>query len=119
MLIKDNQLNNAEFKKFFPKLSWERVPRELSKKHTDYFYVGTYEDKKVKIKASIRPSKIMQLSESFKGFDKNGKKAPKGYRGETYEFGSTVEIQVPDKFIKEVDKASNKKNTNKTNKLEW
>lgn len=102
MLIKDGTLNQKKFKTFFKKLTWKKFPRDLSNVRNEFFYIGTYEDDKTIVKATIRPSNVMKLEETFKGLDVNGEQPPQGYRGRTYEFGSTIEISVPDSFVKDV-----------------
>jgi len=102
MLIEKQRLNEQAFKDFFSKLNWKRYPRQLSAKVKEYFYLGTYEDESVIIKVKVRPTLRMEINESFKGFDRDGQKVRKGYKGKTYSFGTTVEVLVDKKFMNKI-----------------
>lgn len=92
MLIKDNKLDIEEFKTFFDKLKWLKLPRKLGQNHTEHFYVGKYEDDERIIKITLRPSLRMQVSESFKNYTLRGELAPKDYKQETCNWGATIEV---------------------------
>jgi len=119
MLIEKEQLNVQEFKEFFPKLSWTRVPRKLGLNHKDYFYIGLYEDEKVIVKASIRPSLRMQVFESFKGRTLEGAVPPEGYKGRLCEWGGSVIVKVDEKFFEKVKEVSKEFTPTKTQMVSW
>ena len=114
MLIKDGNLDFKEFKKFFMKLEWKKVPRKLGPDHSQFFYVAKYEDEEKIIKVTIRPSNVMQLSESFKNRVINtGKAPPKGYKGALADFGTTVEVRVDQSVITKLEKIAKVREKNK------
>jgi predicted methyltransferase len=114
MLIKDQQLDAQEFKKFYKQINWQKLPRQLNKNHSDYFYIGQYEDDEKIIGITLRPNKAMQVSESFKGYSKHGKKLPKNSKEKKVNWGTTVQLRVDQKTfdkIKEIAKEKPKINT--------
>lgn len=120
MLIEDNKLNIKKFKEFFPKLEWVRVPRTLTHDHTDYFYIGTYEDKDLKVSATIRPSMFMQLYETQKNMTQEGKKpttASKSLR--LVNWSSSVEVKVDDSFVSKVKSVAKEQPVNKNEIVSW
>lgn len=119
MLIENEQLNVAKFKEFFNKLSWTRVPRKLGVNHTDYFFIGTYEDDEIIVKASIRPSLRMQVFESFKNRTLEGEIPPEGYKGRLCEWGSSLTVKVDESFFAKVKAVSSELQPVKMQKLEW
>lgn len=120
MLIKNGNLDSAAFKDFFEKLEWKKVPRVLSKKIKEHFFIGFYEDDKMKVEISVRPSKRMQVKESFKNRLKNGNE-PKNPEDPNaiYTFGTSVEILVEDSFIKHLQKIAKTPEIIKIQKLDW
>jgi hypothetical protein len=107
MLIENGKLNVPEFKEFFDQIQWKRVPRSLGPNHSEFFHVGSYEDSDKIIAITIRPSKIMALSETFKNRMLNdGSVPPEGYKGQTNNWGTSVEVLVDDKFIQAVVEAA-------------
>jgi len=120
MLIVDGNLNVEAFKEFFNKLNWVKTPRKLSQDHIDYFYIGSYEDDKKVIKVSVRPSKRMQISESFKNRTVDGEiPNPKASKRGLVNWGSTVTVVVDDKFIQAVKDVSEFRSSEKIQKLSW
>lgn len=103
MLIKDFKLDVEEFKSFYTKIKWQKAPRKLTHDHVDYFYVGEYSDEERVIRISIRPSKRMQISESFKGFDKAGKKLENNPE-KGVNFGTTVEVVISEATLEKIKK---------------
>lgn len=120
MLIEDNILNTKEFKKFFKELDWVRVPRTLTQDHTDYFYVGVYEDSDISIKAIIRPSMYMQLFETFKNRTIDGKKPGQiSNKTKLVDWGASVEVLVDESFMKKVKSVAKEKEPEKRQTLSW
>ena len=119
MLISDGKLNVQNLKSFFPNLKWTKVPRQLSAKCKEHFYIGVYEDSEVVIRASVRPTRFMQISESFKNRDKNGGKLPDSHTGPSFVFGSTVEVKVPEKFIQFLEEHSSAEQQATLAEIEW
>lgn len=115
MLIKDGKFNIEEFKKVHKELKWQKAPRKLGINHSDFFYVGSYEDSEKKINIQIRPSMRMKVQESFKGFDKNGKKVPNG----EFQFGTTVEVVVDNKFVDKIKELALIKPEDSKQKVSW
>lgn len=120
MLIEDSTLNIKEFKTFFNRLDWVRVPRTLTQDHADYFYVGTYEDKDLRVKATIRPSLHMQLFETSKNLTLDGKK-PKitNDRTKLVDWSSSVEVKVDDSFIEKVKSVAKEQELNPPQTITW
>lgn len=107
MLIENNKLNIEEFKAFFDSINWKRVPRNLGQDHSEYFYIGSYEDDDKIVQVTIRPSKIMAVSETFKRrMISDGSIPPEGFKGQVVNWGSSVEVRVDDKFLEAVVKAA-------------
>jgi len=120
MLIKDQILNIKEFKQFFKKLDWVRVPRTLTQDHTDYFYVGLYEDEELLVKVSIRPSLYMQVFETFKNRTVEGKVADKGTTSQRLvNWSSSVEVLVDDSFMKKVKSVAKEQKLNTHQTVSW
>ena len=120
MLINNSELNFAEFKEFFPKINWLKLPRKLGVNHTEFFYKGTYEDDSIRIDITVRPSKIMAVAETFKKRMPNDGSIPiEGYRGQVVEWGSSVEIKVSDTFILDIEAVAGSFVNKATKVLEW
>ena len=120
MLIKNKEFDLPEFKKFYKKMNWIKAPRKLGEKYTDYFYIGKYEDDEKIINISIfTPAMEMQVTESFKGFDKNGKKVSKEYKGKTYQFGTTVQVRITESFLDKIKEISKFRPENKKQIISW
>lgn len=96
------KLNVPELKAMVPKMTWQKELR----KGTDVFYLGMFEDKDIKIKIKIRPSKMAQITESLKNRDSQGKAYPEGRivkEQDLLNFGLYLETKVDDSFIKYID----------------
>jgi hypothetical protein len=107
MLIENGKLNIDEFKAFFPNINWKRVPRKLGPNHSEFFHMGNYEDPEKIIAITIRPSKIMAVSETFRNrLPTDGSVPKEGYRGQLVDWGSTVEVRVDESFLKAVADAA-------------
>jgi hypothetical protein len=120
MLIKDQQLDMGEFKTFYKQMLWRRVPRKLSDNHSDYFYVGTFEDAERIIRISVRPSMRMQVSESFKGYMANGQKAPAGYDpAKLVEYGTTVEVMIDGSVLDKIKEVAVENPQAQTQNVKW
>lgn len=119
MIIKDNKFNIKYFKKFYKEIKWRKIERTLSKTKKEIFYVGKYNDDSSRIKIKIRPSMIMQISESYNGYDKNGNKLPKDHNGNSYFFGNTIEVKIDDQFLSKIEEISEVNNEPTIEKVSW
>lgn len=119
MLIEKETLNIEEFKNFFNKMSWNKVPRKLGKNHKDFFYIGTYEDDNLIVKASIRPSLRMQIFETFKNRTLEGTIPPQDYKGRTCDWGGSLTIKVDENFLNKVKEISKELPPIKMQTLNW
>lgn len=120
MLIDEGQLNVVKFKELFDSMEWVRVPRILTQDHADYFYVGKIEDGDYYVKAVVRPSNIMQLSETWKQcFDQHGKRITAGYRGKRFDFGSTVEVRLSENIMDTIKEAAKDPAPIQVQELNW
>lgn len=115
MLIKDNKFNLDHFKEIYKTLNWQKAPRKLGPDHSEFFYVGTFENDEKRINIQIRPSMRMKVMESFKGFDKNGKKIKDGQ----FNFGTTVEILIDEDFAKKIKEIASVKTEDGIQKVVW
>jgi len=120
MLIEGSTLNTKEFKKFFKRLDWVRVPRTLTQDHTDYFYIGTYEDKDSKVQATIRPSKYMQLFETTKNLTLDGK-IPAKITSSTKlcSWSKSIEVKVDDSFMTKVKSVAKEPEQDEKQIISW
>lgn len=119
LLIEDGQLNFQQFKKIHKRLEWKKVPRELNQKVKDYFYIGTYEDENILVKVSIRPTKYMKVEETFKGRKLDGSVPNKIFKGQTCNWGSTVEVLIDDSVLDEIKKLAKTPKGDATQKVTW
>lgn len=119
MLIENEQLNIVEFKLMFDKLSWIRVPRKLGPNHKDFFYIASYEDDKIIVKASVRPSLRMQIFESFKNRTLEGEIPTETYKGKLCEWGSSVIVKIDEHFLNRVKEVSKDLLPTKTQIVSW
>jgi hypothetical protein len=120
MLINDSQLDIAKFREFFPQITWTKLPRTLGPDHKEFFYTGIYEDDEKRVNLTIRPSKIMAISETYKNrLPMDGGVPPENYRGAVVEWGASVELKVDDKFIAEVETVAQKLVPRTKQTLEW
>lgn len=104
MLIINSILDISEFKVLFPSIVWTKLPRTLGVDHKEYFYTGLYEDDEKRVNITIRPSKIMAISENFKKrMPQDGSIPKEGYNGMLVEWGSSTEVKIDDKLIAEID----------------
>lgn len=104
MLITNNTLDITAFKQFFPSITWTKLPRVLGTDHKEFFYMGLYEDEEKRVNITIRPSKIMAISETFKKrLPQDGGVPAEGYKGILVEWGGSTEIRIDDKFLVEVE----------------
>ena len=106
MLIKDGNLDFSEFRSVVKKLDWTKITRNLDGRRNENFFIGRYEDEFKVIKVSVRPSFKMQISESYKNKTADGKIPSKNYNGPLYNFGTTIEVEIDQSFIDELDKIS-------------
>jgi len=118
-LIKDGKFKLSFFKKFYEQMQWTRVPRQLGPKHPAFFYYGKYEDKFKIVNIRIRPTMFMVVEETVKGCDKNGNKPPTNYRGQTFEFGTTVEVKIDEAFLKKIKDLAQAETTTSIQKVSW
>lgn len=119
MLIENEQLNILNFKEFFPKLTWTRIPRKLGVNHRDFFYIGSYEDDKIIVKASIRPSLRMQVFETFKNRTVDGEIPPPGHKGKLCDWGGSVTVKVDENFFSKIKEVSVEMSLPKIQTLSW
>lgn len=123
-----------EFKKIVDKLEWKVVTRTLAGKQ-ETFYNGYLEDDIKKIEVLIRPSKKMQVNETFKykrfdgtnptdkqvaDFKKaeaEGRPIPSNSR--LVEYGCTAYIQVDDKFINKLKSIAKAPQKTKLKTMSW
>lgn len=118
MLIEDNKLNIKQFKDFFNSLDWVRVPRTLTQDHTDYFYIGTYEDEEKKVSISIRPSLYMKVVETIKNLTPEGKK-PTSDNVRLVNWSSSVEVQVDESLMNKVKSVAKEKKQEENQIVSW
>ena len=119
MLIIDQQLNLEEFKGFYKQMNWKVMHRKLSDTISDTFYVGIYKDKKRNIKVTIRPSMVMMISESTKGLTEKGKKPWFGYKGELFDFGTTIEVKIDDQFLNRIKEEASTDDGEQIQQVAW
>jgi hypothetical protein len=119
MLIKDKQLDINEFKRFYRQITWQKLPRQLNENHTDYFYIGQYEDEDRIIKITLRPNNSMQVSESFKGYSKDGHKLPSHKKHEGVNWGTTVQLRIDEKAFEKIKEIAKEKPKINTQFLTW
>lgn len=118
MFIKDGEFDIKEFKKKYKKMEWKKVPRQLGPAK-DFFYIGTLKENNEEITIKIRPSMRMMITESSDGFDQHGKKLPDSYKGQTYKFGTTIEVLIDDKFLDNIKKICKDHKGEITQKVSW
>lgn len=119
-IIIDNKLDLKKFKEIYTALEWTRVPRKLSANHSSYFYIGKYEDNDILVKVQIRPSMRMKVQESYKHCDIKGNKIDKNlYKGDTYTFGSTVEVIVDNIFLDKIKEVAKELQEKDIQKVSW
>lgn len=117
-----NELNQNEFKQQFKEIDWVKVTRKIGTAE-EIWYTGHYEDDKKKVKAVVRPSLRMQLTETFKNMLANGTSPKKGQKptktSPFVEYGSTVQVLVDSNFISEVEKIAKEPTKKKIQKISW
>lgn len=124
MLIdwEENKLDVVEFKNFYKNLKWTKVVRRVGSTE-ELWYKGEYEDEDKIVKATIRPSMRMQLTETFKNRLANGTAPKKGQKPSKtspfVEYGSTVQVIVNEQLVETIDKVSTKLQKKKPQKVEW
>lgn len=119
MLIKDENFDFEKFKSFYLELDWIQVPRKLGVDHTDYFYIGKWEDEDDLIHIQIRPSMRMKVSESHKHCDRDGNKIPRDSKDKKFEFGTTVEVLVNKGFVEKIKEIAKPKKENNIQRVNW
>lgn len=118
MLIENDKFNLKEFKEKYKSLDWQRYPRKLGPNHTDYFYIGRYDDDDWSIKVKIRPSLRMDISESYKHCDEHGNKINASSK-KKFTFGKSVEVVIDSIFLDKIKKVSRECDSNKVQKVSW
>ena len=106
LITKENTLDAVVFKERLAEFKWLRVPRNLTQDHQDHFYIVNYEDEDYKIRISIRPSKLMSVSESYKHCNLKGDRVSKEYKGEKFTFGRNVEVQLGTNILTKIEDLS-------------
>ena len=97
------ELDLVVFKEMVNELPWYKKIRKLGSVEQTFFIATLETDEKI-IHISIRPSKRMQISESFKNRDTEGRAIPEGRQvREVVNFGATVEILVDDSLINKIN----------------
>ena len=112
-LIKDGQLDIESFKEIFGKISWIRAPRKLTEKHTDYWYIGKYEDlkKKDRLLVKVSPTKWMRVVETQIG----AHKVNKGYK----DWSASAEVRVGDVLMTKIKEASKEPPKHEMQEVDW
>ena len=118
MLIENNKFNLKEFKKIYKSMNWKKVCRKTGSS-MDFFYIGILDNENKKIKVKIRPSMRMMVEETGKNFDKNGIALKENYDGIKYEFGTTIEVLINEKFLSQIQKLCKDTNENNIEKVNW
>lgn len=119
-LIVDNKLDTAALKQAFSTITWTILPRSLGPNHTEHFYTGQYSDDVKEIKIILRPSLTMSVTESFKNrMPQNGNIPQPGYVGPLVDWGSYVEVKVPESFLAEVKSVAQPLPVKQKQKIEW
>ena len=119
-VITDNQLNTAVFKEVFQNLVWTKLPRVLGPNHTEFFYSGIYSDELKEIKVLLRSSLAMSVTESFKNrMPQNGAIPADSYKGPLVDWGSYVEVRVPQSLYDEAAALAKPLPKKQTQKIEW
>lgn len=120
MLIVDGKLNIAEFKNQFQSFEWLKLPRKLGPNHTEYFYSTKYEDSSRIVKATIRPSLWMSVSESFKNRKPmDGSIPEEGYKGPVVEWGYYTEINIDENFLNKIKEIAKSPEEREKQTLTW
>jgi len=105
MLIEDNLLNVKEFKKLVKKFKWVKYVKVTSPEKSETYYSATFKEGVREVKISIRPSGIMQISESEAKYNQMGKEVDLNtYKKEIFSFGTTIRVRLDDTFLKKIDK---------------
>jgi hypothetical protein len=126
MLInwENKELNISEFKKAIKSLRWEKHERKLGIS-VETWYIGLYEDDKKIIQVSIRPTKRMQVSETFKLRKPNGT-APSEKelnnptaRNKLVDYGCTAQVKVDDSFVQMIKNIAVKPKKKQIQELSW
>jgi hypothetical protein len=119
-IIVDQKLDTSAFKSMYKTLTWTKLPRKLGPNHSEFFYSGVYSDDEKEIKVLLRPSLTMSVSESFKNrMAQNGAVPTEGYRGLLVDWGSSVEVKVPQIMFDEISGLANPLPIKNTQKIEW
>jgi len=96
-------LNIKTFKEQLELFPWTKKIRKLGNQE-QVFYIATLNTDTKTIHISIRPTLRMQLSESFKNRDTEGRAIKEGSRPrEVVSFGSTVEVLVDSTLINKIE----------------
>ena len=119
MLIENNELNVEEFKAFFNNITWYRVPRKLNNDHSEYYYIGSYEDDNIIVKASVRPSLRMQIFETFKNRTLDGEIPPPDYKGRLCEWGASTTVQLTESVLNKILSVCQDLPVKKTQTMTW
>jgi hypothetical protein len=95
------KLNPNALKTMFKDIKWIHVPRQLSKKFNDFFYIGTYEDDERKVHIKVRPTRQANITESLIDV------VPAGAGGRGYaNCGCYCTVKVEDSFLDKIKQAA-------------
>jgi hypothetical protein len=119
MLIADGKLNVETFKSLFEKLSWIQAPRVLGVNHREFFYFCRYEEDDWFLIIKVRPSKWMQVSETFRGRTIQGNVPPENHNGPTVDWGSTVEVKIDQALFDKIKEVSVAKPEREVQTVKW
>lgn len=106
-------LNAQAFKEYFSKMSWIFVPRVLSEKFKDYYYVGEYKDNDRKIFVKVRPTKQANITESL--IDAVPSSSGRG----AADYGSYCQVRVEDSFLDKIKEVAQEQPRNKKQSISW
>jgi hypothetical protein len=106
-------LNTSALKDYFNKINWIYVPRQLSEKFKDFFYIGTYQDDDRVIRIKVRPTKQANITESLVDAV-----ATSGGRG-TANHGDYCCVKVEDSFLDKIKSVAKEMPRRKQQTLSW
>ena len=107
------KLNGPAFKDMFHKMKWIFVPRVLSEKFKDYYYVGQYKDSDREIFVKVRPTKQANITESL--IDAVPSASGRG----AADYGSYCQVRVEDSFLDKIKEVAKEQPRNEKQSISW
>ena len=108
------QLDTSALKSLFYDLEWIYVPRQLSEKFKDFYYVGKYEDNDRIIFVKVRPTKQANITESLIDAVPAG-----GSGGKAANYGSYCCVKVENSFLDKIKEVAKEQPRIDKQSLSW